>query len=85
MIYTISELSEQTSLAPGMLRTYLGHFSLSKYVRRLKKLTTHPCFTVDVTQEVITDFIDYLTLHKRKRYKYIRIEEIKHSLEELII
>jgi hypothetical protein len=84
MIYTISELSEQTSLAPGMLRTYLGHFSLTKYVKRLKKLTKHPCYTVDVTQEFITDFIDYLTLHKRKRYKYIRVTEIKHKLEELL-
>jgi hypothetical protein len=84
MIYTISELSEQTSLAPGMLRTYLGHFSLTKYVKRLKKLTKHPCYTVDITQEFITDFVDYLTLYKRKRYKYIRIEEIKHKLEELL-
>jgi hypothetical protein len=84
MIYTISVLSESTKLAPGMLRTYLGHFSLSKYVRRLKKVTKYPCFTVDVTQEFITDFVDYLTLYKRKRYKYIRITEIKHKLEELL-
>lgn len=84
MIYTITELSKHINFTADLLRLYLGHFSLSKYVFMSYKNQSRPSYAIDITEDFITDFMKYLSVAKRKEFKKERLEFVRNKLEELL-
>lgn len=82
--FVIRELSNQINLTEDIIRLYLGHFTLSKYLFRSYKYKSHPCFGVKLSTEFIDDFISYLTTVKKRTYNKERVNYIKKKLEELL-
>ena len=83
MIITFQNLGNKIGITRDMLHVYLGHFTLTKYVTRNPYERKH-ALSVKFTSEFVTDFINYLTLLKRRKYTTERILFIKNQLEELI-
>lgn len=82
--FVIRELSNQINLTEDIIRLYLGHFTLSKYLFRSYKYKSHPCFGIKLSTEFIDDFIGYLTTAKKRTYSKERVNYIKEKLEELL-
>ena len=82
--YTITELADYINISAGQLRLYTSHYSLSKFVIRTYKKKTHPSLGINLTEEFITNFLNYLTIIKKRSFKEERRKFIKKQLERLL-
>ena len=83
MIITFQKLGERIVIKKELLYLYLGHFSLTKHV--IRSFEKKHAKVIILSQDFITDFINYLAKPRRKRkLSNEQIFLIKKELEELL-
>lgn len=82
MIYTIKEIADLCNLNTSVLRMYLSHYTLTKYLKYIKK-NYKKSLTVEIDNNFIADFIKYLN-KKTRTFDIGQVNLIKTKLERLL-
>lgn len=84
-IINADKLAKHINIQKRLLRTMLGHYTLTKYATKKRPFlaSRYPSLCVDVSDNFIKDFLYYLKHIKPRKNTTIILEEVKQKLEEL--
>lgn len=74
---SIADLAKECKISHNVLRTYLGHFTLTKHVTTGKHPTGRGQFMVIMSKEFMQDFFEYLSHRKGSLYAKKTIKRIE--------
>lgn len=82
MFFTVKEIADLCELNVGDVRTYLSHYTLTKYLKYLKK-GYKKSVVIELNKSFIVDFIEYLN-KKKRTFNEKEVDIINLKLERVL-